>query len=70
MKILSLFIHPQICRSLYIFLRSKKEDILKNVGNQTVSVPIDFLSIQWPILIQMEQIKTDSLEYLLLCSTK
>jgi len=38
MKILSSFTHPQVVPKMYEFflLLNTKEDILKNVGNQTV----------------------------------
>ncbi len=38
MKILSPVSHPQVVPDLYVFLASieHQEDILKNVGNQTV----------------------------------
>ncbi len=43
MKLPSSCIHPEVVSNLYAFLSSAEhnEDILKNVGSQTVSDPID-----------------------------
>jgi len=42
-KILSSFTHPHVVPTyLSFFMWNTKEDILKNVGCQTISVPIDF----------------------------
>lgn len=40
--ILSLFTRPHVIPNLYSFLLRNMEDILKNAGNQTVWVTIDF----------------------------
>ncbi len=60
----------------YFLLSNIKEDILKNVGKQTVSVPIDFhymdeekknTVVNWKLKLFGYQ---HSSEYLLLCSIK
>ncbi len=46
MTILSSFTHPHVVPNLYAFLSSvEHKDNLRNVGNQTVDVAIDFHSI-------------------------
>ncbi len=70
MRIQSSFTHPHVVPNLYEFIK----DILKNVCNQTILVPIDFNCIFWQHNESQWEPKLfgykHSSKYLLLCSTE